>query len=636
MQPENLNKSENSTTTDVVEQEHLLAKDHVNDSQPEKAISHVQEQQQQQQHQKATKRFSRQEIKIFLNSTPPSVEKSKWCSWCFKPTCHTLVHPIFFGRSTHKCQSCFNLTCTCTWCSQGMVRCYQNAADKLCYSCLKLVPEWGKHPTPMNAWCSWCFQKSDQEIYQQSLALRNVYECSHCRQKTLRCTKCNDGMVRSIGALTDLLCVKCQGRITTWEKPDLSVTKLKSWCSWCISDTTHELAQLNKLSRDLFICSECKGPGLPCSCKLAMCKTGPLFNDSQCLVCSSWSPITWAELQTRKEALIGQRSVERVMAELERESAERLESIEIGMIRPFLILVAMQPMFRCQISNLLGLSLFTQNFFGDPHKEAWYLIAEPNRGIIARATDSYEKLNPISKDPSWCDILLGIIREALHHPLSPSKELSAAYFREASLSSQEELAPELEEQMLAIFIEERYLPSLTNASTKKEAQKTEPQEIAEKNVAAGAETLKDPKSDREDEEKPTDDNGNDSDERTKETDEFRKNLRKNANLTRNDVTKFGLGVAQMGLGIGPITGATFVLQSASMYLPVAAPFLAPALMGLSIVALPLAVVGTASLAAQGVNLLLGSSREALVLPTYLLLTARLILAAEGVCIEDYY
>jgi len=129
-------------------------------------------------------------------------------------------------------------------------------------------------------------------------------------------------------------------------------------------------------------------------CNEAMCRSYPLVADLHCAACQAGNERNWEDLSNIKEAFFMQRSRftideslggsdianllfmsrDRVIAELERESEFKEKAQASGMIRPFLLLVAMPPFLRCQVCNALGLPLFNQPFFGDPHREAWYAI----------------------------------------------------------------------------------------------------------------------------------------------------------------------------------------------------------------------------------------------------------------------
>jgi hypothetical protein len=87
------------------------------------------------------------------------------------------------------------------------------------------------------------------------------------------------------------------------------------------------------------------------------------------------------------------------------------------MLRPFLLLVAMPPMFRNQVACFLGWSIITEgtnaitvtrnnmvsDYFGDVHKESWKIISSRPKGMQTRCNHSYEKVNPFVDSCNWYD-----------------------------------------------------------------------------------------------------------------------------------------------------------------------------------------------------------------------------------------
>jgi hypothetical protein len=69
----------------------------------------------------------------------------------------------------------------------------------------------------------------------------------------------------------------------------------------------------------------------------------------------------WLLMQARKDIMVKQpRTEELVRKEMAKESQFRELAAKSGMIRPFLILVAMPAFFRNKVANFLGWTLFTQ------------------------------------------------------------------------------------------------------------------------------------------------------------------------------------------------------------------------------------------------------------------------------------
>ena len=77
------------------------------------------------------------------------------------------------------------------------------------------------------------------------------------------------------------------------------------------------------------------------------------------------------------------------------------------MIRPFLLLVAMPPIMRNQVGNLLGISLLSEAFFGDPHAEALEIV----KGMQRHSATFFEVINPVGSN--WFDVVRRMIDKIL-------------------------------------------------------------------------------------------------------------------------------------------------------------------------------------------------------------------------------
>lgn len=56
---------------------------------------------------------------------------------------------------------------------------------------------------------------------------------------------------------------------------------------------------------------------------------------------------------------------------------------------------------RNQIASLLGWTLFTQDYFGDPHAEAHAILCTKITGMQSRCNKSYEKINLFANNCNW-------------------------------------------------------------------------------------------------------------------------------------------------------------------------------------------------------------------------------------------
>ena len=176
-------------------------------------------------------------------------------------------------------------------------------------------------------------------------------------------------MARNHVLLGDQLCSLCDGTIKDWENPYVtSQTLLKTgWCSWCITHSIHELDTSNILRRNCYKCLQCNNKTLECfTCRKDMSRAGIMWNDNLCALCYgenkySQTSSSWEALKEKRDIICNQhRSLERIIAELQRESKYREKAREQGVERPFLLLVSMEPLGRNQISCQLGWTIFTQ------------------------------------------------------------------------------------------------------------------------------------------------------------------------------------------------------------------------------------------------------------------------------------
>jgi hypothetical protein len=91
-----------------------------------------------------------------------------------------------------------------------------------------------------------------------------------------------------------------------------------------------------------------------------MARGGPNWDDSVCAVCSS-DKARWEDLREKKLAILSKpRYRTDVEADLKRETKFKTEATKKGLLRPFMLLVAMPPYFRNQAACFLGWSLITE------------------------------------------------------------------------------------------------------------------------------------------------------------------------------------------------------------------------------------------------------------------------------------
>ncbi|GBG24264.1 Hypothetical Protein FCC1311_004822 [Hondaea fermentalgiana] len=91
---------------------------------------------------------------------------------------------------------------------------------------------------------------------------------------------------------------------------------------------------------------------------------------------------------------------------MERASNYKTKALKLGLIRPFLLLVSMHPGRRAAWALSLDINIVRCSRFGDPHWEAYTILAHKRNGIVARARHTFrEKVNPLSRSLDWYQLL---------------------------------------------------------------------------------------------------------------------------------------------------------------------------------------------------------------------------------------
>ncbi|MFC1834884.1 hypothetical protein ACFL2Q_09140 [Thermodesulfobacteriota bacterium] len=373
-----------------------------------------------------------------------------WCSWCFKRTAHELVEQNYVRRNVYQCGNCLNRTLFCRFCKDAMARGHETWDDEKCAKCAELISRWGQVPDLMEeGWCSWCFGKSKHRLVQQNSARRNVYECESCGRRTLPCRFCGEAFSRGHATWDDEYCAKCDKTVKSWSDKDANKQSAsrQGWCSWCLHHTNHVLEQSNVARRDVYICETCGQLTLTCRiCDEGMTRGGPGWDDDFCAKCDG-GVSNWKTAQSRVDCYF-EKHRERgdVRQLLSRDSVFKEQAREIGMIRPFLYLVSMDPAVRNEVASRLGWSLLVQDYCGDPHHEAWDMINSDVKGLQARSHETYETLNPLARNSNWYEILYRMSDEVFKN--CDFDDLS----HDASLrhcgNARDKLLPRLEEDIL--------------------------------------------------------------------------------------------------------------------------------------------------------------------------------------------
>ena len=118
---------------------------------------------------------------------------------------------------------------------------------------------------------------------------------------------------------------------------------------------------------------------------------------------------------------------ERAIVEMSRNSEWKRRALELGVIRPFLLLVSMDPQTRLQWAQTLGIDIISKNYYGDSHQEAWKMLVRKQKGIQPRAGHAFaETARPLNPNPVWYQILHRVCRKAISDESDSKDSLSAA------------------------------------------------------------------------------------------------------------------------------------------------------------------------------------------------------------------
>jgi len=467
--------------------------------------------------------------------------------------------------------------------------------DKLCAVCDRTISAWGEPPPAslfQKGYCSWCFQECEHKLIQKNIVKRSVYQCQSCSRRSIPCRRCKIAFSRGLDDYDDELCYHCDGTVEDWNSVDYSKLRLRGWCSWCFEPSNHKLEQRNVVRRNVYICESCTLRTLPCTkCSEGMTRGGVAWDDSWCASCSGETKEGWTVLKQRKDEVIAmQRDKDKVIAELKRESVFIEKAKKNGVLRPFLLLVAMAPIFRNQVSSFLGWSIFTKKFFGDPHAEAWEIIHGSYTGMQARANKAYQKLNAkvLNRNCNWKDILVRTAKCTFQRDFT----------KLVSCKEDLELISDLEKEN-AIYneLEEEFLVELGLMMKSQMSQKQfEELEISMK---------------------------------SEEAENLKYLISTNAQITKLEAMQYAFSITQQ---MARFSTRTILMRAV---LPSILQAVGVTILQAGLLATPMLIVGFVALAANGIRIAFGSSEGRLFVPVVLILNQKFLLAVEGLRLEDY-
>lgn len=340
------------------------------------------------------------------------------CSWCFKYGAHDLVTRNYVRRNVYQCRQCLGrvVRCRLPGCTD-MARGHDAYDDERCALHDGLIKDWKSPPASIEMHCSWCFEKTKHRTVERNTipGRRDACECERCGRRTLACRKCETAMARGHATIDDERCVLCDGTITSWEASQQELkerTSRQGWCSWCFERCDHVLEEKNLVRRNTYTCDNCLGRTLPCfKCDDAMTRGGPGWDDNLCECCFG-AVDDWAAARARRDGVTNTPwTIDDIRTQLSRRTEHYQSAMDAGVIRPFLYLVSMDPVMRNQVASQLGWSLYAQKYFGDSHAEAWDILNADAKGIQARTNGAIETLTPFVRSCNWYEILYRTAKE---------------------------------------------------------------------------------------------------------------------------------------------------------------------------------------------------------------------------------
>eukprot|EP00013_Stygamoeba_regulata_P007318 CAMPEP_0177631654 /NCGR_PEP_ID=MMETSP0447-20121125/1865_1 /TAXON_ID=0 /ORGANISM="Stygamoeba regulata, Strain BSH-02190019" /LENGTH=664 /DNA_ID=CAMNT_0019133153 /DNA_START=22 /DNA_END=2016 /DNA_ORIENTATION=+ len=401
---------------------------------------------------------------------------------------------------------------------------------------------------------------------------------------------------RGYSAGDDQLCYSCNGAIATWEGAAKGIgTQTTGWCSWCMQRCKHVLEErplFSTVRRNVYLCTSCMSRTLCCVwCKDGMARGTSSIDDFRCLRCSRGLP--WESMQDERDFIFCHWNRERLTAELERRSEYRDLAQQHGMVRPFLLLVSMPFFQRCKVANFLGWSLFGEEYFGDPHAEAWSIINKPTYGLQSRTHSAWRKLNLFRTSANWWEILVAVIAKCFR-----MKVQNLDWGDSLPVSNRKGKIMRLEEEFLL------------------EIARTIFADMTTEQVRQWKDEL-----------------GRDEDSPL-----HMQRMRDIGGFTLPAVTLYAVDIARSasGLPLGQYSLMMLGLNTTSQLVPELAPLLLPVTAKLALLATPLALLGGIGLVVHGTNLILGASEARLLAPLTLIINQRILLADAEMRIEDYY
>eukprot|EP00658_Telonema_sp_P-2_P057179 TRINITY_DN4563_c0_g2_i4.p1 TRINITY_DN4563_c0_g2~~TRINITY_DN4563_c0_g2_i4.p1 ORF type:complete len:1290 (+),score=337.12 TRINITY_DN4563_c0_g2_i4:78-3947(+) len=147
-----------------------------------------------------------------------------------------------------------------------------------------------------SSWCSWCFEQRVHCLVKKKVFRRDIWQCTGCKNETLKCRRCKIGMTKSGFWWDDEWCAVCGGDIKQWgEHPAPKTTTAR--CSWCFKESGMTSLAQRGLDERVWECQSCQKLLIPCTqCNTTFARCSmdaerlsllpePFYADAQCLQC---------------------------------------------------------------------------------------------------------------------------------------------------------------------------------------------------------------------------------------------------------------------------------------------------------------------------------------------------------------
>lgn len=117
----------------------------------------------------------------------------------------------------------------------------------------------------------------------------------------------------------------------------------------------------------------------------------------------------------------------KAIEEMSRNSVFKQRAFELGLIRPFLLFVSMDPQTRLYWSFVLKIDLISKDYYGDSHRESFKLLTRKQKGLQPRASHAFtESARPLKPNPTWYQIIHRVCRKAKSKKVENGEQLKQA------------------------------------------------------------------------------------------------------------------------------------------------------------------------------------------------------------------